>query len=339
MIFNYLIVFIYNMPPSLDEFDRRILYEFDRGARRSYAEIGRRAKLSKQTVRNKVKKLVDEGVIQKFLTVMDVSKLGYTAYKVLMRLQNTDRRREQTIINYLANHPNVQFFASCDGNFDLAFNVLAGNENELDSVLHGMQEKFGEFIAERQLAIMLKANFYHRDYLLEKKKQANKEMSFGIEEGEAKLDNANKEILSLLGADARIPTMQIAGKIGLSADAVALRIKALERSGIIQNYVIVLNDEALNQLHYKVLFRLHNPDSSSEKRFEKYFQLQPNCWFANKALGYFDYEANFEMKNAAQFREIISDVKENFSEIMRDYIVLSMYKINKFNFYPMGQTL
>jgi len=59
------------------------------------------------------------------------------------------------------------------------------------------------------------------------------------------MDRANWKILQLLQKDARIPFSELGRQVGLSAPAVAERVRRLEDAGIIAGYRTVLNPSKL----------------------------------------------------------------------------------------------
>ena len=61
------------------------------------------------------------------------------------------------------------------------------------------------------------------------------------------LDETDKKILRLLQVDAHLTLKDIAGKINLSLTPVHDRVKRLEKEGIIEKYVSVLNKKKLGQ--------------------------------------------------------------------------------------------
>ncbi|MDO8480819.1 MAG: AsnC family transcriptional regulator, partial [Nanoarchaeota archaeon] len=252
-------------PLKLDVKDRKILYQLDVNARQSASEIGRKVGLDKQVVAYRIHRLLEEGAISQFYAVYDTSKLGFTTYKILIRLQNTTTAKEQEIIQFITTHPRVQFSMSCDGNFDLVFNVLAKSAIELNEILADFENKYGAYIAEKQLIIMLLSSFFTRDYLLGKKiSERRKPVYFGSKPEEIRLDETDYSVLGLLGEDARMPLIEIAKRSKASADTVALRIRKLEKSGIIHAYLLLPQFSALGQLSYKLLFSLHHLSKERE---------------------------------------------------------------------------
>jgi DNA-binding Lrp family transcriptional regulator len=319
----------------LDVKDRKILYELDINARQSASEIGKKVGLSKQVVSYRINKLIQSKVIQKFYAVYDTSKLGFTTYKIFLRLQNVDIEKQKEINEYIKNHKNVQFFASCDGMFDLAFNVLAKTISELYDAIKELENKYGDYIAEKEMVIMIFSSFFYKDYFIGKQsEEIRKPMYFGSKAEKTKIDKVDKKILHYLGIDAKIPIVEIANRIKISADAVAVRIKKLEKAQIIHNYILLPNSSLLNQTSYKILFSLHNLTEEKERILFEYCKTQPNIWFHSKSLGKWDLEINMDVDNANQFRQIMMEIKSQFSDIIKEYNTLQVSKVHKFNFYP-----
>ena len=78
------------------------------------------------------------------------------------------------------------------------------------------------------------------------------------------IDEVNLNILSLLQDDARMPFTKIAEKLGVSDATVYLRIKKMEKIGLIEKYNIVLNEEKLGHpIITYVLIRV-NPGAVEE---------------------------------------------------------------------------
>ena len=59
------------------------------------------------------------------------------------------------------------------------------------------------------------------------------------------LDRIDREILKVLQADARIATVELADRVGLSASPCARRIQRLEAKGVIARYATVINQKAV----------------------------------------------------------------------------------------------
>ena len=65
------------MTAELDRYDRKLLAEMQRNARTPQSELGARVNLSTAAVNRRLKRLIDEKVIEKFTAVVAPEALGY----------------------------------------------------------------------------------------------------------------------------------------------------------------------------------------------------------------------------------------------------------------------
>jgi len=323
------------MTVKLDVKDRKIIYELDINSRQSNSEIAKKVGLSKQVVGFRIKRLIKEKIISFFYPVIDISKLGFTVHKNFLRLQNLDSGKEKELINFLVNHPNIVWVASCDGKFDLAFGTWAKDITFLDKTITELNKKFGEYIAERQIATIIRGDYFIRDYLIKKEKPSTyRESFFGAVPAPVKMDENDWKILFLLGKNSRTTVVEIATKVKLSADAIAERIKKLEKSGVIRHYNIVPNESKYPYLHYKVLIGFRNISEDRERSLREYCRINPNIVYIVKSLGPWEFEIDLEVESAEQFREIMMNIKTAFNDILKDYSALHIYQVHKYNFCP-----
>ncbi|MBI4164018.1 MAG: Lrp/AsnC family transcriptional regulator [Candidatus Aenigmarchaeota archaeon] len=326
------------MATKLDLKDRKILYQLDINSRQPNSEIAKRVGLSKQVVGFRVARFVEQKLLLKFYTVIDISKLGFSVHKNFVRLQNLDSEKEKEFVNYLKNHPNVVWVASCDGKYDLAFAIWSKNMEHLDAILKEIDKSFGEYISERQITPIIRGEYFIRDYLLEKQKTQTQRKSFFASVGEQiKIDTKDWKILFELGKDARATSVSISNSVGISPDAVADRIRKMERLGLIMQYNIVPNESTFPYLHYKVLVGLRNMSAEKEQVLIQYCKSNTNIVYVVKTLGPWEFEVDIEVESAQKFREIMMDLKTKFKDIIQDYSALNIYQVHKYNFCPSVQ--
>ncbi len=320
---------------KLDLKDRRILYELDINSRQSNADIARKVGLSKQVVGFRIKRLLKEGIIFSFHTVVDISKLGFTIHKTFLRLQNVDHEKEKQLLDFLKKHPHVVWIASCDGKFDLAFGTWARDMAFLDRTLTELNTRFGKYIAEREIATIIRGEYFVRDYLISKKEpSAFRHSFFGSVPSLVKMDEEDWRILVELAKNSKSTAVEISYLIKMSADAVAERIKKLEKSGVIRHYNFDPNESCYPYLHYKVLVGFRDISTEREKALMEYCRINPHIVYMVKALGPWEFEIDMEVENAPQFRDIMMDIKSNFKDIIKDYSALQIYQLHKYNFCP-----
>jgi DNA-binding Lrp family transcriptional regulator len=67
----------------MDELDYKILEKLNEDARKSYREMARELKVSLTTVSNRIKKLEDEKVIERYIPLINPEKIGYDLTAVI----------------------------------------------------------------------------------------------------------------------------------------------------------------------------------------------------------------------------------------------------------------
>ena len=70
----------------LDLKDKKLLVALSQNSRASHNQLGKAVGISKSGVPYRIKRLRDTGVIRRFLTVVNLSAVGYTTYNVFFKL-------------------------------------------------------------------------------------------------------------------------------------------------------------------------------------------------------------------------------------------------------------
>lgn len=322
------------MALELDLKDRKLLYALDRNARATYSDISRSIGVSKQVARYRLNALEEAGVINTYFAIIDVARLGYTTRKAFIKLQNADEKQEAELIEWLKNNPNVVWLASSDGQFDISFGMRSRDIERYTEQLAELDNRFGQLFLERQIAPIVKGQYFYRDYLIGRDAGTERELAFGSVPLQPKLDDHDWRILVELGKNARTPMVEMARTVGLSPDAVAKRLAKLERGGIIQGYILVLNNAALGQLHYKVMVHLKSVTQKRYSTLLSFCRLHPNIFYVVRSFGVWEFEIDMEVRDVAAFRRVMRELKERFSDIIKDYSYISIYRIHKYNFCP-----
>ncbi len=104
------------------------------------------------------------------------------------------------------------------------------------------------------------------------------------------LDDTDRKILNLLQANALLTIREIAGQINLSITPVHDRIKKLEREGVIERYVTLLNRKALGRsLTVYCFVTLDKQRQESFLEFNDAIRQMPEVLECAVVSGNFDY--------------------------------------------------
>ena len=120
------------------------------------------------------------------------------------------------------------------------------------------------------------------------------------------LDAIDKKLLLLLQTDSKKTTKELSLKLNLSVTAVYERIKKLEREGIIDKYVAILNRNKINKAfmvfcHIKLLQHTKEFISNFEKEVVKLNEVL-ECFHVS---GDYDYILKIAIKDMSAYREFM----------------------------------
>ncbi len=318
----------------MDNKDKKILYELDKNSRVSYSQIAKATRLKQETVRYRINSLVKEGVIQKFLAILNTTKLGNSYYQIMLKLQNVNEESKNFIIDFLKNNNKIAWIGNLEGSYDIAFILYVKNQIELQSMINELFEKFSKVIMKKTISVNLYAEFFPRDYLINKERIKIKKAAYKPYEKSIILDEIDGKICYLLGINSRISSIEMAKKINISSDAILQRLKRLKKEEIILGYNLVLNQEKINQAHYKILIYLNNISKEKEKSLIMFSSINNLVIAIVKTLAEWDYEIDIEVENVNQLKEFTMNLTNHFSDIIKDYELIRIVNMPKYTFYP-----
>ncbi|MBI2662151.1 Lrp/AsnC family transcriptional regulator [Candidatus Woesearchaeota archaeon] len=317
---------------NLDLKDKKILYELDLNSRATLNEIAKKVGLSKQVVDYHLKNLIKESAIKQFYTVINFSKLGYTQYKLYLKFQNVNVEKEKEIINYWTQNKNSVWVASCRGRWDLATSILARDINDFGEILSNFINQYGLFVLEKDVLITQISPIFTKAYLTEKKEK--KKFTYGGKIEHYELDDIDIKILKILSINARLTILEMIDKLNLTRDIINYRMKKLTKDNILSQYRISINLEKINYRLNKIIMRLRSLTPEKEKQLITYVASHPHGMQYLKLIGSWDVELEFEVKDDEQLHEILLEIRNQFSEIIRDYDTLLIRQEHKLNYYP-----
>ena len=117
---------------DIDELDRKIILELQEDARRLYKDIAKKLKVSEGTVRNRVGRLVDNGIlvlqarVNPFVLPHKIS--------ALVGVRITGPEHEETM-ERIARIPCVTSIWNATGRYDLFFELMVDSLEDLNEVL------------------------------------------------------------------------------------------------------------------------------------------------------------------------------------------------------------
>ncbi|WP_156300691.1 Lrp/AsnC family transcriptional regulator [Thermococcus sp. EP1] len=118
---------------ALDNIDKMILRFLQENGRMSYSEIARRTGVPESTVRLRVKRLMEEGIIRKFAALINPFKAGYTI--VAFIAVDVEPSKIKRAVEELSKLPEVDVLGIATGAHDILMQVTVRDLQELENFL------------------------------------------------------------------------------------------------------------------------------------------------------------------------------------------------------------
>jgi DNA-binding Lrp family transcriptional regulator len=120
------------------------------------------------------------------------------------------------------------------------------------------------------------------------------------------LDEIDRDLLNHLQADARITNTELARRVNLSPPGLQKRIRKLEETGIISNYVTLVNRESVGYdmlCFVQVTLQRHEPTAVAN--FKIAVQVMPEVLECHHITGEYDYLLKITIRNRKHLETFI----------------------------------
>ncbi len=320
------------MSRKIDLVDRKILLQLDTDARKSFSAIGKALGIGKNNVQYRINRLIEFGVIKKFVTQFSLGKMGLFLGKFYIQLSGMDNKIEEGMYGFLQKDKRISWVAKCEGRWDLMVGSYVKNLQQLNKVKNDFLKEYGKYVSSYDVVFLVEGYTSQRTYLL-KKKSISKKIEKFIGEEEVLLTDDEKRILKLISNDGRFNYLNLAEKTGLNVKTVRKRIKELEQKGIIQGYVTFVDPQKIGFNFFKLHISLQNYESKLS-RFVQYCLELPNVVHVIESLGPWEIELELETENLQSFYDLTHDIRNKFAVIVKktEYVIITDEK--KLDFFP-----
>lgn len=311
---------------GLDIKDSKILSELDLSARATFQEIGRKTGLSKETVAYRVARLERKGIIQRYNTLVNFSKIGYTGFAVYCRLGNVSPTMKEEILSFLESIPETYWIALVGGRFDIAFGLMCRSVFHFNTLHYNILNRYGQYLFDTTVAVRTELRQNNRDYLRKRLSPSFQPPYFGREPEIETLDETDSRILCILSTEARMPVLEISRILEVPASTIVSRMRGMERKGIIQGYWTYVRPQKFGMESYRLLLSLTNMDESERVRLFAYTRENPFMLLSIETVGRWNFEITLEVGGHEQLQGEITKLREAFSASIRDVDFLIMFE-------------
>lgn len=299
---------------DLDKRDIGLIKALDFDARASISSLAKRIRVSKEVANYRLKRLAEEKIIRAFVAIIDSYMLGYQLYRMQVRFKEIDENLRKEVVEWAKKHAFVAGIVSLDGKWDFELSFWSKNPSEFNQIYEAFIAKFGTHIQKKIVSIILEMEHRPYNFLYEKPNEYS--ITVGCHDN-ISIDKVDYMILDILSKNCRASLVDIAKKIGISANAVKYRIKQLEKNKIIKGYSTIINNAYFNLNHYRVLLFLS--DSAKKKDARNFLRQQKDVIFITQLIGAADIKFEILCSSPLRIYKLIDELNHIESGLVRDF--------------------
>lgn len=307
-----------------------LLSILDQNGRIPYARLGKQLGITRQRALYNISRMQQLGIYRGVIGVLNVSKCGFSYYRLHLKLQFSTEDVEKSILSDLAENKQVVWLVRSDGRFDILVGFIAHSVYEFNEFINHIIRKHGKYMRSYEYAQILEAPFISRIFKSASARAQKKGHWIGRFDS-VLLDPIDKIILNGMCRDFRTSTMALAKLCKISPVTVAARVKKLIDQQVVMSYALVSYEKLGLQL-YKTLLYFHNTNPKRQEELVKYLHFKEITVDVIKCLGQWQMELDIEVENIEKYRDFIYEIKKEFIDLIRDHETLYISKEIKFSF-------
>lgn len=153
------------------------------------------------------------------------------------------------------------------------------------------------------------------------------------------MDKIDQKILSIVQVHGRIPAVELADQIGLSATSAGERLRRLQDDGIIQGYGARLDPQLLG-LGLLVFVEVHLDKTTPDvfEKFSRAIRRAPEVLECHMVAGGFDYLVKVRLANIAEYRRFLGDVLLSLPGVRETRTYAVMEEVKSDNILPIPRS-
>lgn len=319
---------------KLSASDLILLSELEEDARQPLSKLAKKLRISQQLLNYRLHTLKKRRILGNYYTQINFPMLGYSKYRTLVRLSNYDQQKEREILDYLMKHKNVQWIIECGGKWDYLINFIAKNVVQYDNFLKNFRKKFPQQIQIFDVFIVIEFIELGRAYLTRRIREVKNLNYFGRDYKQVKVDKNDLYILNYISENARITSVEIADKIGVSPNTISSRIRNLKEKGVIRAFKPLIHLENTGFMAYKLPLKFQNFTQKTEKDIINYLKSDVRVVAIVKLIGQWDFEIEFEVDSRQSMLDLTRGFRDRYKDIIKEFELIPLFHEYKYNFFP-----
>lgn len=294
--------------------DILILKELLEDGRKSSSKISKEIDLGREIVNYRIKRLIKENLIVKFIPEINQEALNYKEYIIFLKLNLEDEISRENFIKETIGNKYLIWLTKSNSGWDVVVRLYAENVEEFKKKLEEILNLFSEVLTRYYTIIsstQIKTDEKQRlcqelfdSVSITKDHHRVKETKL------CELDAKDKEIIEILENDGRIQYKEIAKIVGTSSDTVKYRIEKMKNQGIIENFTPVINFSKIGFIQIAAIIKFEFLSNELETTIKEYLKNHPLILKAISSLNAEEFFITLISKNKGEYIEFETKLEE-----------------------------
>lgn len=285
---------------QLNKLGSKLLTELFKDSRTPNSQLAKTLHTSKEVINYRIKKLLQQGIIRKFIPLIDFSKLGHTRYRIQIKAQNLSEEDYQ----FLKTIPQTSWIVKLHGYWNIVVLFWLKDNKEFFQLINHINQHFAERLQDTLFTIV--DTIYHFPPRPPKGKVESFFHVTKLQEASHSLNEMERKIITELMKEGRMPILELARKIDSSATNVNYHLKKLIQNKVIIAFIPVINYEKLGLTEFKVTLNLLNP--AQKEQLKTLIMSYDNVIYITESYGKYDLEFEMVAKDIKELFAILEDI-------------------------------
>ena len=299
--------------------DLVILQKLIEDGRKSSSSISKEIDLGREIVNYRIKRLIKENLIVKFIPKINSDVLRYSEYVILLKLNLKDDTSKNKIIKETIGNKYLIWSIKSNNGWDIIIRLYCQSVDEFKIKLKEILQNFQNIIAKYYTIMSIEEIKEDEKKLLIdnffKNNMAQKDFKkIKVNSSKVVLDLKDKEILKMLEDDARANYSKISTKLDISSDTVKYRIDKMIEKGVIENFNPIINFSKLGFSQAVIIVKFNYLDELNKDKFENFLKNKTCVIKAIKSLNMEEFFINLVSKDKKIIENIKNEIEKNYSK-------------------------
>jgi Lrp/AsnC family transcriptional regulator, leucine-responsive regulatory protein len=314
----------------LSDKESKILIAAENNANLPMSDLQRITGLRAHTIRYCLQRMQDRGIIR-YYPLINVYPLGYTPYSIYFTLAPDVQNAKAKLLKLLMESSSVSWISEVGGKYQFCMDVLAREIHEVFSFIDSLSDKLGSIFLEKAVATQVALTIFRTKYLYQTPPPpaAITCQSTG---NFIALDEVDQALLFGLINNEYTSMRDLGRQISIPPATMSDRLKKLNKSGVIVEFIYLTNPAAFGMQSYKLLVSARG--SSGNRQLFNFCHKHPNIVVLIKCVGSWDYEISVEVENAQDITRITQDLCRELGSTVSHVETIPLFKELKIACYP-----